>query len=190
MTKVRLHPTLIELHGAMKDMCFRQVNGQMYVSVKSNGPSGEPTAAQMAHRERFGLAVAYAKFALADPESREVYDAASAQKGIPPFALGVADYLNAPSVAEIDTAAYTGQIGSTLAIMTQDDLGVKQVNVVLTNAQGDPVESGLAVENSAGSGHWTYTAKSLVAAGTTVNIQVTATDRPGGTGVKTATKAL
>ncbi len=189
MTKARLHPTLLELHGAMKDMVFKQRNGKTYVSVRPKG-GREPTPAQAAQRERFGLAVAYAKYALADAESRTVYEAASKEKGIPAFALGIADFLNAPSITEVDVEAYTGQIGSPIAIVTHDDLGVLKVNVVLTDDLGNPIESGLAVESPAGTGHWKYTAKSPAPGETNVHIQVTATDRPGGTGVKTATKTF
>ena len=50
------------------------------------------------------------------------------------------------------------------------------------------IENGAATEMIAGSGYWRYTATQTVPDGTVVTITVTATDRPGNSGVKTTTK--
>jgi hypothetical protein len=191
MTKARLHPTLLELRGAMGDMVFRNRNGKVFVSIKSNGSNSEPTAAQTAHRERFRQAVAYSKFAMADNATREVYEYAAQQQGKPAFSLGVADFLNAPSIDEVDASGYKGQAGGSINIITSDDFGVVNVNVLLADADlGTLIESGQAIEYPVGTGHWSYTATTQAPAGITVSIEVKATDRPGGTAVQRGTKNI
>jgi len=58
---------------------------------------------------------------------------------------------------------------------------VLSVGVELTDADGNAIESGAAVETPANSSRWVYAATAAVDTGTTVRIGVTATDRPGGT---------
>lgn len=65
------------------------------------------------------------------------------------------------------------------------------MGVVITDAdEGTTIESGQAVETSEGAGHWLYTATNNAPAGILAGIQVTATDRPGGTAVERGTKAI
>ena len=64
------------------------------------------------------------------------------------------------------------------------------VQVAMTDGDGNPIESGAAVENPADSGRWVYTATAAVATSTTVRIAVTAEDRPGGTGTSEGEKAV
>ncbi|MBC7876575.1 MAG: hypothetical protein H7Y59_05330 [Anaerolineales bacterium] len=191
MTKARLHPSLLEFSGAMGDMVFKKRNGKLYVSIKPGARTGEPTAAQAVHRERFGEAVAYGKTVMADADIRELYQQAAKQKGTPVFALTVADYLNAPSIKEVDLSAYSGQLNDLIKIKASDDFGVMSVRVTITNAQDNAlIESGDAIETGSGSGLWLYSATNAVSNGTDVNISVVATDRPGGTAVDTQSKAI
>ena len=189
MTKARLHPSLIEFRGAMRDMVFKQRNGRLYASVKSLGSTKEPTAAQAAHRERFRRAVEYGKFVMSNDTIRPVYEQAAADQEISVFNLCITDYMKAPSIDSIDPRDYTGKVGDPINIVARDDFGVARVDVVLTeDDQGTIIESGQAVET--GSGHWTYTAKETIDHGITVQIQVTAIDRPGGTAVLRGTKSI
>ena len=59
------------------------------------------------------------------------------------------------------------------------------VTVAVTKADGSAVESGASTETPPNSGRWLYAATVAVPTGTAVRIAVTATDRPGHTGVKT-----
>jgi len=59
--------------------------------------------------------------------------------------------------------------------------GVVGVRVALSDADGNAIEEGTAVETPADSGRWALrAATAAVDTGTTVRIAVTATDRPGG----------
>jgi hypothetical protein len=99
-------------------------------------------------------------------------------------------------VDEVDLSAYAGQVGDKIAIRAHDDFDVSGVRVAISSADGHALESGAAVEtppnpnNAVGraAGRWLYTATAAVLTGTSVRIEVTATDRPGHKTVKTATK--
>ena len=106
----------------------------------------------------------------------------------PAFCLTVADFFNAPSVDEVDLSGYSGQPGDLIVIRASDDFEVADVGVVLSQADGSPIEKGAAVETPAHSSRWVYTASVEVETGTTVQVMVTAMDRPGNRTVKTATK--
>lgn len=189
MTKARLHPSLLEFRGAMRDMVFKQRNGKVYVSVKSAGSTKEPTAAQAAHRERFRRAVEYGKFVMSNDTLRPLYEQAAAEQNLSLFNVCITDYLKAPSIDSIDAREYTGNTGDPLHIVASDDFAIDRVDVLLTNDDtGTIIESGAAVET--GTGHWTYTATQPVTVGVTVQFQVTATDCPGGTAVQRGTKRI
>ena len=190
MAKVKLNPIVDELRGQLGDLVFREINGQTILSRKPSLNGNEPSADQAAQRERFRQAVAYGRFTMANDDTRELYDEASNRKGIPAFALTVADFLNPPSINEVDLAAYNGQVGGMIKIITTDDFGVVNVQVQIMDQQGDIIESGSAFETQANTGRWEYTATAAVPAGTAVSIQVTATDRPGGVAVSVNNKSL
>jgi hypothetical protein len=187
--KFKLNPAFEEASGALGDLVFREVNGKTIVSRKPS-TNGEITEAQAAQRERFRQAAAYGKFALADQTTRAIYDTASEEKDVPAFALCVADFLNLPSIEEVDLSAYHGQAGDPIKLVTSDDFGVVNVHVLIANALGTILESGNAVEAPAGTGHWTYAATAAVAGGTTVTVRVTATDRPGGVATSITTQGI
>jgi hypothetical protein len=185
MTKVVLQPGLRALSGAMGDWVFQTRNGKTIVGMKPL-KSKEPTQAQIDHRDRFKQAAAYAKRTLADSNTRKIYDLVSEEKNIPAMALCVADFFHAPSIELMDFGNYNGQIGSSIQILTADDIGVVSLKVTLRDGQGTLIESGDGVEYPLGTGQWTYTAKSAVASGTSVTAYVTATDRPGGMATQNA----
>lgn len=181
--KVFLQPGLRALSGGMGDWVYQLRNGKTILGMKPLNTK-EPSQAQMDQRARFKKAAAYAKFALADEATRRIYEAAAEEKGIPAFALCVADFLKGPAIEEVDTSAYNGHDGSPIGILTSDDVGVVNVHVTITDGNGTTIESGNAVESVIGTGHWSYMATASIAPGIPVNINVVATDRPGGTAVQ------
>jgi hypothetical protein len=189
MTKARLHPSLIEFHGAMGDMLFRQRNGKVFASIKSKGSSYEASPAQAAHRARFRKAVRYGRSVLADDDVREIYEAVSERTGTPVFALTIADFMKPPSISEWDASAYKGQIGDLIEIVTIDNVGVLSLHVNITDEQGTSLDSGYAVDTS-GNGDWVYTAKTAIPAGETITFNAVAKDRPGNTAVYKSNKTL
>jgi len=189
MTKVYLQPGLRALSGGMGDWVYQLRNGKTYLGMKPlNGK--EPSEAQVAQRERFKQAAAYAHFAMADNDARAIYEEISALTDTPVFALMVADYLKPPKIKNWDVSMYTGKVGDNFVVYTSDDVGVINVNIKITDDQGAIVESSYASESKPGTGIWVYTAKTAVAAGKDVTIEASAFDRPGGMAVNTTTKTL
>ena len=188
--KFKLNPAFTHASGALGEMVFRQVRGKVVVSRKGT-MSAEPTAGQTAHRARFKQAAAYGKSVMADEGVRALYEEVAKAKDVPVFALTIADFFNVPSIVEVDASNYNGQAGGTIKVITADDFGVVNLNVVITDAdEGNVIETGQAVESPVGTGYWLYTATSTAPAGILAGIQVTATDRPGGTAVQRGTKGI
>jgi hypothetical protein len=191
MAKIKLNPIVEELSGGLGNLVFRSSNGKTVLARKPDFSDTEVSEDQAAHRERFRQAVAYGRSVMADSDAREIYSQAAERKGIPLFALTVADFFNAPSITGVDLSAYNGQVGSGIKVSALDDIGVVSVYVALTNAQdGTLIESGNANETATGSGQWVYSATVAVPAGTTVNFNVVATDRPGGMASDTRSKVI
>ena len=187
--KVKLNPMFEQVSGQLGDLVFRELRGETIASRKPSG-SAEPTENQMEHRERFKQAAVYGKSALANPATRELYEAAAKSKNMPVFALTVADFFNASAIDALDLSAYNGQAGNLINIVTSDDFGVVTVHVSITDNEANAIESGDAVETAEGTGRWVYTATESLPAETNVIVNVVATDRPGGTAVRSNPKSL
>ena len=82
----------------------------------------------------------------------------------------------------MDLSTYGGAIGDEIVLRARDDFEVSSAQVEITYADGNPVESGAAVETPAKSGRWVYTASAAATADADARIAVTVKDRPGGRG--------
>ena len=190
MAKVKLNPILEQISGKVGDLVFKRYGDETVIGQKPDLSGVEASPAQLAARERFREAALYGKMVMADVETKALYTEAAKGKGQLVFSLTVADFFHAPSVDEVDLSSYTGAVGDEIIIMARDDFEVLSVEVALSEAAGNPIESGAAVETPADSGRWVYTASADVPTGTTVRIAVTASDRPGGIGSAEEEKAL
>jgi len=190
MAKVRLNPILKQIRGQVGDLVFRRYGDETIISQKPGRPDIEPSAAQLAARERFREAALYGKMVMADAETKALYVDAAKAKGKPVFSLTVADFFNAPSVDEVDLSVYSGAVGDEIIIMASDDFDVAAVSISLSDDSGAAIESGEAIESPADSGRWVYSASADVDTGTIVRIAVTASDRPGGLGLAEGEKTL
>ena len=179
MEKVKLNPILEQISGQVGDLVFRRYGDETIIGQKPDMSGVEASPAQVAARARFREAALYGKMVMADAETKALYTEAAKAKGKPAFSLTVADFFNAPSVDEVDLSAYSGAVGDEIIIMASDDFDVMSVEVVLSDGEGNLLESGAAVETPPDSGRWVYAATAAVATGTTVRIAVTASDRPG-----------
>jgi hypothetical protein len=139
--------------------------------------SGKASEAQRAQRRKFQRAVLYAGAAVSDPETAPVY-AAKSGNGHTPRIVAIADYLHAPDIERIDVSGYHGQPGDVIRIEAIDDVAVREVKVVITGADGAPVEEGYAVAEATGY-EWTYTATVVNDSLAGDRIEVYASDLPG-----------
>jgi len=186
MAKITLNPALKAFHGKIGGLVFKQFAGKEIVA-SAPGPRSNWTEGQLAQRQQFKLAAIYGKTALANPDTKTIYEAKSKQSGVPVFALTVADFFNPPVVDEVDLSGYSGQVGDTIKITAHDDFKVTGVQVVVRDNGGAVVEQGAATL-SATDGSWQYKATATLAQGQAVVIEVSATDLPGHKGIKTQTK--
>ena len=102
-------------------MVFKRWEGQELVAKMPDRTGIVATANQVAQQDKFRLAALYGKAALADPDTKQVYEDAAARKGIPVFALTLGDFLNAPAVDEIDLSGYSGKANEPIRIRASDD---------------------------------------------------------------------
>jgi hypothetical protein len=83
-----------------------------------------------------------------------------------------------PEIAEIDVWNYSGQAGNTIRVKARDNYGVASVIVMIINALGYEVESGMAV-SMPGSEVWVYKAKEQNLEWKGGRVVVRVTDSPG-----------
>ena len=191
MAKVKLNPIVEEVSGGFGNIVFRASKGKTVLCRKPNFSNTEISEDQAAHRERFRQAVAYGRSVMADADMRAIYSQAAERKGMPVFALTVADFFNAPTLNEVDLSAYKGKAGDLIKIKALDDFGVASVHVALVNPTNEaPIENGYAVETAAGSGVWLYTVTASMPGGSKVGFNVVATDFPGGTAIESSSKTI
>ena len=190
MAKIVFNPMIDEIHGGVNQLIVRKHKG-IYVMAKKSRTAHEPTPAQVAHQERFLLAVEYGRMALSEPLTRTFYAKEAIERETSPMAACIADFFHAPTILSVESKGYVGMPGGSIVIKTRDDFGVVKVDVELSDdVAGTQVEKGEAVESAPGSGLWTYTARNSAPAVMTFKIQATATDRPGGIAVRIEKKNL
>lgn len=186
MAKVKLNAVVEQIRGQVGDLVFKRHGDEVVVARKPDTEGREWTEAQEAHRDRFRQAALYGKMVMADEAAKALYEKAA--KGKPAFSLMVADFFNLPCVDEVDLSGYAGQAGDVIVIRAHDDFDVTGVALALTDGAGNAIESGAATETPPDSGRWTYAATTAVPTGTTVRIEVSASDRPGHKTTRTETR--
>ncbi|MDR2149208.1 MAG: hypothetical protein LBE91_22435 [Tannerella sp.] len=162
------------LSGKVGDLLvFRQVAGKTIVG-KVPRKSDKVTEKQLEQRKKFQSAILYGK----TPENRELYEEKASKKGKTSFHVAVADFLNAPNIENIDISGYTGMPGDTIRIRVTDDFAVREVTVLITNADGTKVEKAQAVPDSIGY-EWTFTAAQENVSLDGDKIEISVSDTPG-----------
>lgn len=187
MAKVTYAPAVKHLHGHLGKMVFKERQGQDIVAEKPDQVNQPNSAAQLAQRESFRQAAAYAKGAMADTAAHAAYLARANELHSSPVAVVVKDWMTESVVTAIDLSNYNKHVGDAILIAAQDDFAVTGVTVAIVDSTHAPVESGAAAFDAA-SGSWKYTATVDASAKSGLTVTATASDRPGNTGVLTATK--
>ena len=175
-----------DLHGKFGDqVVFRTKDGETITANVPDTYNSRPSAAQLAVRERFHMAVLWARKFLADPDNLAAY-AAKAKKRMTAYSTAIADYLRAPQVTGIDVTGYSGHAGNIIVVKAYDDFKVKEVRVVITGPNGNILEQGACVSDDYGV-FWTYVATTENDPPQGLVITATAKDNPGNTGTMTVT---
>jgi hypothetical protein len=161
-----------------KQAVLRQRDGKTILSdfpVKTEMP---PTEKQIAHRERFSNAAAYAELQMADAASREAYQKeARRRKMASAYLAAVTDFLTVPEITHADVDAYRGQVGDKIEIVV-DDMSVTSVVVEIIGGNGGMIETGAAIAHDESNTVWTYTAQAAGATWGGGKAIVKAYDRP------------
>jgi hypothetical protein len=176
MAKIKLNPIIERLRGAVGDLVFKARNGRPYVARKADLSDYAPSQAQAAQRDRFRDATAYARASMDDPDANALYAALAKGRGLTAYTAAVTDFLVAPTISEIDVSAYGGLTGGIVAVRARDEFGVLRVHVSITDATGQVIEAGNALQTG---NAWLYTATSDAPSGESVTVRAQAFDRPG-----------
>lgn len=132
------------LSGKIGDLLvFRKQNGKTIVGKVPAKSSTPPTVLQIEVKDRFKLASKFAKQAIQDSDLLTYYRAV-AKKGQRPFNAAFADFFIPPTVSN-PTGVYNGQAGTVLGIRAMDNYEVKEVKLVITQADDTLIEQGDAV---------------------------------------------
>ena len=161
-----------------RQLTFRQIGGKTFVSKYQKAPTVPATEKKMAAQSKFGVATAYARNAIKDPEIKAMYQA-MVKGGQRAFNIAMTDALQTPVVESIQVESYAGRPGDPIVIRATDDFKVTNVLVSIYNPAGDLVDEGNAILQNQENGDWLYTArqKNLEPAGG--RISVVAMDMPG-----------
>jgi hypothetical protein len=173
MTEANLNPTVDGYRGSIGRLVFKRYKGRTIVAKKPVRTK-EPGPEELARREHFQEAVAYAKSVMADPAARAVYEPIALQRDRSVYMVALRDYLKRPTIKPLDLSGYTGQVDDVIVIKATDDIGLTRMHVSISS-QGTLVEHGDAVETSI-PGKWTYTATASVSPASEVSIEVVGVD--------------
>jgi hypothetical protein len=142
--------------GRFGDIIYRVVGS---LSISSKAPDYSKikwSEAQKANRMRFRDGMAFAWKAFEDPEKEKYYQN-KAGAGQHKFNMAVADYMVKPKINEVDIDNYKGAEGNLIRVDASDNYKVAGVIVMILNAAGLMIESGMAVEYPySGCGEWIY----------------------------------
>ena len=145
-----------------------------------------PTPEPLTPRQRFQQAAFYARQVQQDAEQQAAYQAATDDIVRSAYTVAVADFLNAPSIRDVDLTAYHGRVGDVITVYATDDFEVHHVHLCLQSADGSLVEEGNATPDPDGT-TFRYTATQANPSTTGDKITVTAYDNPGNTTVEQQT---
>lgn len=93
MAKVTLQPGFEDLRGAIGDLVFkRSPQGKLIVTKRPDMSNVKWSKAQKANRSHFKEANAYARAAMADPETCAYYTSAAEKAGRQAYRVAMSDY--------------------------------------------------------------------------------------------------
>jgi formiminotetrahydrofolate cyclodeaminase len=132
----------------------KKKSGTIQLGKHRGESTTKPTEKQLEIQSRFKNAIIYGKAVMNNPELKAQYEAA-AKKDQSAYNVAVRDAFKAPKIQSINTALYTGEIGSKITIRAIDDFKVASVRVKITNGAGVVIEQGEAVLQANGL-DWVY----------------------------------
>jgi hypothetical protein len=144
----------------------------------THNPPRAAGAAGLTPRQRVQQAAFYGHDVRNDPERKAAYGKHTDEILRSPYAVAVADYLNAPNITDVDFTGYRGQVGDVIVVRATDDFAVHHVHILIQNPDGSIVEEGDVLAEADGT-TFRYVATAHNDSLVGDKITVTATDYPG-----------
>ena len=110
MTEVNLNATVDGYRDAIGKLVFKNYKGRTIVCRKPTFTK-PPSPLQIAEREHFKEAVAYAKSVRADPAARDFYEPIAKERDTSVYWLAIKDFRCAPSFKLLDLSKYECKVG-------------------------------------------------------------------------------
>lgn len=187
MSVIKNNPLLKGIRGRLGEMVSRLFRGKVVLACSAR-KTKTSTNRRRASKSRFLDAVQYANKQVANPVNKAEYAARITGSKVSAYAVAMADFFHAPVVSLIDTSAYRGNVGDTIAIAASDDFKVRSVLVAITDGKGRTIEQGEAMPSEGMPDSWRYTARIANTSLPGTKIAVAASDKPGN--IATAEKVL
>ena len=94
MAKIKFHPLIEEIRGKLYDDLVIKLSpqGELIIAKRPDMSRVRWSKAQKAHRQRFKLAVTYARAALAEPRVRARYERLAKKRGKRAWDVALSDY--------------------------------------------------------------------------------------------------
>jgi hypothetical protein len=182
MAKVKDNAMVKGFSGTIgKQLTFRQIGGKTFVSNYQKAPAVPATGKKLAAQAKFGIATAYARKAVKDPELKAMYQAV-VKGGQRAFNIAMMDALNSPVVESILTDNYLGNPGDQIIVSATDDFKVTGVTVSIYNQAGVLIEEGNAIIQKEDEMKWLYIVQQQNPELAGSKIMAVATDLPGNIG--------
>lgn len=185
MAKTPVNSGLEQVRGRIGGWVYRLLEGETIIAPRPQRATDDnPTETQKGVRETFRRAASYAKAVFDDPVRKAANLQLALKRGFAAsrlFAFLVQDYAKPPEITEVNTSGYARQAGNPIDVFATDNGEVVGVHVALKEADGTVLEQGAAVVADAG---WRYVATTTIPPGDPITVEVTATDRPGGRGIR------
>jgi hypothetical protein len=159
-------------------LTFRQIGGKTFVSKYQRPPSVAATEKKVAVQTKFGMATAYGRRVVRDPELKALYQAV-VKCGQRAFNIAVIDAMQAPVVESIQGENYHGHIGNPIIVRATDDFKVAAVVVSVYNQAGNLIEGGNAILQDNEGMNWLYIAQRENTEYNGSTVKAVATDLPG-----------
>jgi hypothetical protein len=165
--------------GKVGNIILRMVGGLSVISAYPDYSRVKWSKKQNENRKQFRKASIWSKKILMKPGMLEFYKGkAKARQNASNMAIS--DYLLNPEIREIDVSKYKGQVGNTIKVSAYDKYKVASVIVMILNATGFVLETGMASEYPySGSGVWIYKAQVANPDWRGCSVVVRVTDSPG-----------
>ncbi len=189
--KAKLAMWLDETTGSSGKTVFRRVKGKIIMARRPEERTAPFSEAQLAVQKRFRKATDYYNYVKQNPALLAQYQEVAPDLETSAYLLCRKDWYQAPEVDDVILLKYNGKVGDVIRVIVHNEIGVEAVVVTLSDDDsGALIESGNAVEEITGTGHWTYTATKSVPVGSTVAVRAEAVDYPGNAGQNTGSKKI